>query len=71
MLPNYSGRLLDRLILIAAKQTAGIRQNPDDENYSECRAKVVRSVVKALWVVRAQLHEELREAHVEPAPSKR
>lgn len=55
MLPNYSGKLLDKIILIAAKQTAPIRHNPDDPEYVEARISVVRSLSWALWEVRNEL----------------
>lgn len=70
MLPNYSGRLLDRILLVALKQTGTIRQNPDEPDYPACRATVVKSLVKAIWKTRHELHEEFRGADVDPPSSK-
>lgn len=65
MYPNYNGRLMDRLVVIAAQQTAEVRQNPDDSEYITARADAMRALVKAWWQVRLELHME-RDPNFKP-----
>jgi hypothetical protein len=70
MVPKYSGRLFDRLILIVVKQTAGVKHNPDDTEYPKTRAEVLRDTAKALWRMRDELQAWRREGcKVEPTNS--
>jgi len=55
MVPNYSGRLLDRLVLIVAKQTSLIRENPDEPGYAVSRGTIVEQVVWRIWEARNRL----------------
>ena len=61
MKPNYSGRLLDRLVLIAFKQTASVRENPDDPEYAAVRGGIVETVTWAVWEARERLQRRRRE----------
>lgn len=60
MLPNYSGRLLDKLILIVAKQTADIKENSDDPSYPVNRGIVLETTTRAMWEARERLHQQRR-----------
>lgn len=70
MVPNYTGRLLDKLFFLIAKQTGGVKENVDDPPYAESRSEVLKTVVRKLWSTRAELHHELRGVEL-PAPSTR
>lgn len=64
MLPNYSGRLLDKLFLIVAKQTDEVRENPDDPGYVSNRSTVAETVTWGLWQARERLQTRRHELAV-------
>lgn len=70
--PAYTGRLLDKLILILVKQTARVKYNPDDPEYPLTRVTVLRATAKALWCERDALQAWRREGcPAEPAEPKK
>lgn len=60
MAPKYSGQMLDKLILIAAQQTAAVRENPDDKGYVAKRSTVLETVAWAMWETRNRLQDRRR-----------
>lgn len=61
MRPNYSGRFLDKIIVIVAKQTAEIRENPDDAGYPAARGVVVETTAWAIFEARERLQQRRLE----------
>lgn len=61
MKPNYSGRMLDKLLLIAAKQTSAVRPNPDDPEYIPMRRQILKDLTLAFWGIRQELQMERRQ----------
>jgi hypothetical protein len=55
----------NRLILIVAEQTAGVRHNPGDEGYVAARVKAMKETAWALWEARLELQH--RRAEETPA----
>lgn len=62
MFPNYTGRLLDKLFLIAAKQTGNVRANPDDNSYLSERTAAAKATAMALFEARNELQRDRRNA---------
>ncbi len=66
MVPNYTGRFLDKLILLILKQTAVVRENVEEPEYPATRSAILKKVVTSLWATRDELHVELRGISVSP-----
>lgn len=63
MLPNYTGRLLDEIILIVVEQTANVKPNPDDTgDYSEARKAALKATAWALFQARNEMQQNRRDA---------
>jgi hypothetical protein len=60
MLPNYSGRLFDKLMVLATRQTSAIRLNPDDQDYVAERVRIIKALAWALWQARDELQARRR-----------
>jgi hypothetical protein len=58
--PTYSERLLDKLILIAAEQTARVRSNPDDAGYAAERSTALETAAWAMFQARERMQERRR-----------
>jgi len=48
------------MILVAAKQTANVKENPDDEDYVAKRVTVFEAVAWAFWEARNRLQARRR-----------
>lgn len=67
MVPKYAGRLLDRLVLIVAKQTSNVRGNPEDAEYAVSRGTALETVTWSLWQARKRLQKKLQDEEQEEA----
>jgi hypothetical protein len=61
MKSRYAGRLFDKVILLVVKQTARVKENPDDDEYPQTRVRALRATAKALWCERDALQAWRRE----------
>jgi len=61
MSPNYTGRLLDRIILIVVKQTSNVKPNPDDTDYPGQRVAVLKRTAMALFKARNEMQQDRRD----------
>lgn len=60
MVPKYAGKLMDRLVLIVAKQTANVKGNPEEMEYAEARGAALVQVTWSLWRARNKLQRRLK-----------
>lgn len=60
VLPNYGGRLLDKLMLIVAEQTSVLRPNVEDAEYAVQRGTVLETVTWRMWEARERLQARRR-----------
>ena len=65
--PKYCGRLLDKLVVIVAQQTANVKGNPDEADYVTARGLALERVTWALWEARDRLQRRRREKAKLPA----
>lgn len=61
MVPKYSGRLMDKLMLIVAGQTGLLRENCDETAYAVKRGTVLETVTWTMWEARERLQQRRRE----------
>ena len=61
LFPNYTGRLLDRIILTVIKQTSNVRHNPDDTDYPGQRVAVLKRTAMALFKARNEMQQDRRD----------
>jgi len=60
-LPNYAGRLFDKIILVVIQQTGSVKPNPDDGSYPDARSAVLKATAWALFRARNELQQMRRE----------
>jgi hypothetical protein len=59
---TYAKRLLDRIFVVAAEQTANVRPNPDDANYPDVRAAAAKATAWAIFKARNEMQQDRRDA---------
>jgi hypothetical protein len=60
-LPNYAGRLLDKIILKVIDQTSTVKQNVDEPGYATARGAAMKATAWELFRVRNELQQTRRD----------